>query len=37
MRKVWANAFNYEIFNVLAPDFYKNYKISPDSKGAKPY
>ncbi len=28
---------NYEIFNVLAPDFYKNYKISPDSKGTKPY
>lgn len=28
---------NYLIFNILAPNFYKEYKISPDSKGAKPY
>ena len=28
---------NHLIFNVLARDFYKKYKISPDSKGAKPY
>ena len=28
---------NYLIFNVLAPNFYRNYKISPDSKGKTPY
>lgn len=28
---------NYLIFNVLAPNFYRNYKISPDSKGETPY
>lgn len=28
---------NRAIFETYAPDFYRQYKISPDSKGAKPY
>lgn len=28
---------NYTIFHVLAPKFYKQYEISTDSKGCKPY
>ena len=31
------NADNWKAFNVLAPDFYRNYEISQDSKGSKPY
>lgn len=27
---------NWRIFNILAPNFYRRYKISPDSKGDKP-
>ena len=28
---------NHEIFNVLAPNFYRKFKISKDHKGRKPY
>lgn len=28
---------NSYIFNTLAPGFYRNFKVSPDSKGQKPY
>ena len=28
---------NRKIFEELAPDFYRQYKISPDSKGVRPY
>lgn len=28
---------NHQIFNVLAPEFYRQYKISEDSKGKRPY
>lgn len=29
--------FNWICFNVLAKEFYKQWEISPDSKGQKPY
>lgn len=31
------NSDNHKAFNVLAPSFYRQYEISPDSRGSRPY